>query len=59
MKVLTKGNYYGSQNREKSFNGILLSEYDYLTPRTDWHYHENLHICFVCQGGKAETKKEK
>lgn len=60
MKILTKGNYYGSQNGEKSFNGILLSEYDYLTPRTDWHYHENPYFMYVLRGNMKDcnTRKE-
>ena len=50
MKILTQGKYYGSQDVEVSFNGILLSRYNYTVDQTDWHYHENPYFMFVLHG---------
>ncbi|MBQ0732752.1 helix-turn-helix domain-containing protein [Aquimarina celericrescens] len=60
MKILTKGNYYGTQRSELSFNGIVVSKYHYTEPQTAWHYHENPYFMYVLQGnmidGNARTK---
>ncbi|TAI47824.1 helix-turn-helix domain-containing protein [Flagellimonas allohymeniacidonis] len=50
MKILSRGEYYGNRNSERSFNGILLSQYDYSGDKTDWHYHENPYFMYVLQG---------
>jgi len=50
IKILTKGEYYGSQNSKASFNGVLLSHYTYTVPKTDWHYHENPYFMYVLHG---------
>jgi AraC family transcriptional regulator len=61
MEVSSKGKYYGKRNSEASFNGILLSKYEYHTDITPWHYHENPYFMFVLHGNmmdcntKAET----
>ncbi|WP_299884115.1 helix-turn-helix transcriptional regulator [uncultured Lacinutrix sp.] len=54
MKVSTKGKYYGKRNSEASFNGILLSKYDYHTDKTPWHYHENPYFMFVLHGNMMD-----
>lgn len=54
MKILTKGQYYGDQNLEVSFNGILLSRYTYTGVKTDWHYHENPYFMYVLQGNMMD-----
>ncbi|WP_298903174.1 AraC family transcriptional regulator [uncultured Psychroserpens sp.] len=54
MKILTKGEYYGNQNSEVSFNGILLSQYNYTIDKTDWHYHENPYFMFVLHGNMID-----
>ncbi|MEM7380223.1 MAG: AraC family transcriptional regulator [Bacteroidota bacterium] len=54
MKILSRGEYYGNQNSENSFNGVLLSEYTYLTDRTDWHFHENPYFMYVLQGNMKD-----
>ncbi|WP_419210861.1 helix-turn-helix domain-containing protein [Maribacter sp. X9] len=54
MKILTKGQYYGSQNSEVSFNGVLLSQYTYTGGKTDWHYHENPYFMYVLQGNMMD-----
>lgn len=60
MKILTSGKYYGAKKSEIKFNGIILSEYDYLTPRTDWHFHENPYFMYILQGNLYDiNKKEK
>lgn len=58
MKILTKGEYYGSQNAEVSFNGVLLSEYTYTGEKTDWHYHENPYFMYVLQGNMMDCNKK-
>lgn len=58
MKVLTKGKYYGEKKMELDNKGIILSEYDYLTPRTDWHYHENPYFMYVIEGQVYDVNKQ-
>ncbi|MEM9686286.1 MAG: helix-turn-helix transcriptional regulator [Bacteroidota bacterium] len=58
MKILTRGEYYGSQNSEVSFNGVLLSQYTYTADRTDWHYHENPYFMYVLQGNMMDSNKK-
>ena len=55
MRILTKGQYYGDQNLEIDFNGILLSRYTYNQGRpTDWHYHENPYFMYVLNGNMKD-----
>lgn len=54
MKILSRGEYYGNQKLESSFNGVLLSQYTYSTDRTDWHYHENPYFMYVLQGNMKD-----
>lgn len=54
MKILTKGQYFGSQNSEASFNGVLLSQYTYTGIKTDWHYHENPYFMYVLNGNMKD-----
>lgn len=58
MKVLTKGTYYGIQELEKSFKGIVLSQYNYARDSTDWHYHENPYFWFVLNGNMMDCNKK-
>lgn len=58
MKILSKGQYYGTQHLEISYNGILLSKYDYTGERTDWHYHENPYFMYVLQGNMKDCNKK-
>ncbi len=57
MKTLTKGKYYGQKRQETFVNGIVLSEYDYLIPRTDWHFHENPYFMYLLQGNLYDVNK--
>lgn len=59
MKILTKGNYYGSMHAEQQVNGIIFSEYDYLIDRTDWHFHENPYFMYVLQGDLYDVNKKR
>lgn len=54
MKILSHGEYYGSQNAECSFNGVVLSKYTYTAERTDWHYHENPYFMYVLHGNMKD-----
>ena len=58
MKILANGTYYGRQNSEMSFNGVLLSQYDYTIDKTDWHYHENPYFMFVLKGNMIDGNKK-
>lgn len=58
MKILTKGQYYGIKDRQKSMDGIILSQYNYNTGRpTDWHYHENPYFWYVLNGNMMDCNK--
>ncbi|WP_299246711.1 helix-turn-helix transcriptional regulator [uncultured Aquimarina sp.] len=54
MRILREGTYYGKQNSEVSFNGILLSQYNYTVEKTAWHYHENPYFMFVLGGNMMD-----
>ena len=58
MKTLTKGKYYGQKKQETFVNGIVLSEYDYLIPKTDWHFHENPYFMYLLQGDLYDVNKK-
>jgi len=62
MKVLSKGQYYGVKDAEQSFDGILLSQYNYATgekeSRTDWHYHENPYFMYVLEGNMMDCNRK-
>ena len=59
MNISSKGTYYGEKNTEKSFNGLLLSQYDYHTERTPWHYHENPYFMYVLTGNMKDCNSRK
>lgn len=59
MKILTKGTYYGEKKTEVVSNGVLLSEYAYLIPETDWHFHENPYFMYVLQGDVFDSNKNR
>jgi len=58
MKILNKGQYYGNQHLETSFNGVWLSQYVYTTEKTDWHYHENPYFMYVLNGNMKDCNKK-
>ncbi|MEM8765584.1 MAG: helix-turn-helix transcriptional regulator [Bacteroidota bacterium] len=58
MRILTEGTYYGIKKTEIQSNGILLSEYDYNAPRTDWHFHENPYFMYVLQGDVYDVNRK-
>ena len=58
MKVLTVGKYYGVKKSEIDFTGVILSEYDYSSSRTDWHFHENPYFMYVLQGDLYDINKK-
>ena len=59
MEILNKGEYTGEIVSQLVVEGSIITNTHYSIKKNnpDWHYHENLHICFVFEGGKAETKK--
>ncbi|WP_338794177.1 helix-turn-helix transcriptional regulator [Bernardetia sp. MNP-M8] len=58
MKILTSGKYYGRKESEINVNQLILSEYDYRSARTDWHYHENPYFMYLLQGNVYDTNKK-
>lgn len=58
MKVLSKGEYYGAMKSVRNYNGVILSEYNYLVEETDWHFHENPYLMYVLQGNLFDTNKK-
>lgn len=59
MKILTKGTYFGKKKLEFDNKGIILSEYDYHIPQTDWHYHENPYFMYVLEGNVLDVNKKR
>ncbi|WP_299439964.1 AraC family transcriptional regulator [uncultured Aquimarina sp.] len=60
MIVLNKGEYTGDIIYSAQVEGSTITNTLYSENKNnpEWHYHENLHICFVFEGGKAETKHQ-
>lgn len=58
MNISPKGKYYGLRDTEISFNGILLSRYNYHLDATPWHYHENPYFMFVLHGNMIDRNKK-
>ncbi len=60
MEILQKGEYTGDIIRRLNIDDTIITNTLYSTKKNNpgWHYHENFHICFVFQGGKADTKKQ-
>ncbi|GGG31085.1 hypothetical protein GCM10011344_34990 [Dokdonia pacifica] len=60
MIVLNKGEYTGEVVHKAHIEGSTITNtlYSERKNNPEWHYHENLHICFVFEGGKAETKQQ-
>jgi len=59
MKILTKGTYYGEKKLELDSKGIILSEYNYMMPQTDWHCHENPYFMYVLDGNVFDINKKR
>jgi AraC-like DNA-binding protein len=57
MKILKSGTYYGQEMSFLNQPGIKLSEYRYLNPRTEWHYHENPYFMYIIQGQLMDINK--
>lgn len=57
MKILKAGQYYGREKQSEDVSGVRLSEYDYLIPKTDWHYHENPYFMYVMHGDVLDVNK--
>ena len=58
MIFLNKGEYTGEVVQSCHLDDIIITNTAYKTSssNSDWHYHKNLHICFVYDQGKVETK---
>ncbi|MEN0048863.1 MAG: AraC family transcriptional regulator [Bacteroidota bacterium] len=58
MEVLSVGEYTGDIIHQLQLRDAIITNTLYSAQKNnpDWHSHENLHICFVFQGGKAETR---
>ena len=59
MDILSAGEYTGLITRRMTFADAIVSNTVYLSENsnTDWHSHENLHVCFVFQRGKSENRQ--
>ncbi|WP_400080961.1 helix-turn-helix domain-containing protein [Winogradskyella sp. R77965] len=60
MEVLLKGEYTGDVIKRLNIDDVIITNTLYSRSKNnpEWHYHENFHISFVFQGGKADTKKQ-
>ncbi|MEL7118469.1 MAG: helix-turn-helix transcriptional regulator [Bacteroidota bacterium] len=58
MKISKKGEYYGEKRSEVDLTAAVLSEYDYIDKRTDWHYHENPYFMYVIDGNLLDINKK-
>lgn len=60
MLQLNKGEYTGEIISNINIDGSILTTTHYSNKKSNsnWHYHENLHICFVFQGGRADKRND-
>ncbi|MEO0727527.1 MAG: helix-turn-helix transcriptional regulator [Bacteroidota bacterium] len=58
MRISSKGKYYGAKQVELALQKIVLSQYDYVTEGTPWHYHENPYFMFVLSGNMLDCNKK-
>jgi len=60
MAILNAGEYTGDIIHQLQFEDVLITNTLYSARKSspEWHSHENLHISFVFQGGKTETRHQ-
>ncbi|MDB4293402.1 AraC family transcriptional regulator [Maribacter sp.] len=60
MLILNNGEYNGKIVQSAQIDHATVSNtlYASQSERPEWHYHENLHICFVFDEGRAETRHQ-
>ncbi|WP_103070438.1 helix-turn-helix domain-containing protein [Aquimarina sediminis] len=60
MTFLNQGEYTGEIIQSHHIDDSIITNTIYTKRKSNpnWHYHENLHICFVYEGGKAQTKHQ-
>lgn len=55
---LEQSKYLGKTSGVFNFDSYMLSLVDFNTTcYEDWHYHENMHLSLVLQGGSRESRK--
>ncbi len=56
MQILNIGEYTGEIVQKTQVDDTVITNTLYSPKQSnpDWHYHRNLHICFVFQGGKPK-----
>ncbi|HTE28234.1 helix-turn-helix domain-containing protein [Flavitalea sp.] len=60
MLQLTTGKYLGSNKRSWDADGVLISETEYHSKVFEgWHYHDNVHITLIVQGGNMEQRESR
>lgn len=57
MRILGKGTYYGKEKSVLIQSGVILSEYDYHIPETEWHYHEHPYFMYLLEGNLMDINK--
>lgn len=58
MKTLGNGDFFGQTNKTLHFDGLVVTDTEYIHPYVDWHYHENAYFTFLLQGNMVEGNKK-
>ncbi|MCD1116430.1 helix-turn-helix domain-containing protein [Chryseobacterium turcicum] len=58
MKTLGNGEFFGQTNKTLHFDGLVVTDTEYIHPYVDWHYHENAYFTFLLQGNMLEGNKK-
>jgi AraC-like DNA-binding protein len=58
MKILTRGNYLGSQTDSLFYRNIIISKTEYRQKEDqNWHCHENPFFAYFLKGGNKEFRR--
>ncbi|CAL2103249.1 AraC family transcriptional regulator [Tenacibaculum sp. 190130A14a] len=55
---LTKGNFFGNHYQKVIYNGICITDTEYIHDKVDWHYHETPYFTYILQGEVYEENKK-
>lgn len=58
MIKLPKGNFFGKHYQKTFYDGICITDTEYIHSKVDWHYHENPYFTYILQGEVYEENKK-
>ncbi|WP_299104767.1 helix-turn-helix transcriptional regulator [uncultured Tenacibaculum sp.] len=58
MIKLSKGNFFGNHYQKVIYDGICITDTEYIHSKVDWHYHENPYFTYILEGEVYEENKK-